>query len=283
MNPVARALWFIEGNLGRDIALDDIAAAAGVSRFHLTRAFGEAVAMPVVRYVRARRLSEAAKALAGGAPDILSLALEAGYGSHEAFTRAFCDQFAVTPETVRGEGTIETLELVEPYLMQETTETKLAEPRFVDGPAMLIVGLSQRYEYGALDGIPGQWQRLAPHIGHIGSQIGDGVTYGICINADAGGFDYICGVEVRDFSGTDPQMARLRVPPQHYAVFRHDGHLSGLRTTMSAIMGDWLPGSACEIADAALIERYGPEFDPVSGNGRIEIWVPITPRAARAG
>lgn len=283
MNPVARALWFIEGNLGRDIALDDIAEAACVSRFHLTRAFGEAVAMPVVRYVRARRLSEAAKALAGGAPDILSLALEAGYGSHEAFTRAFRDQFGVTPEAVRGGGLIETLELVEPYLMQETTETKLAAPRFVDGAAMLIAGLCRRYEYGALDGIPGQWQRLAPHIGHIGSEVGDGATYGVCVNADAGGFDYICGVEVRDFSDTAPQMTRLRVPPQRYAVFRHGGHLSGIRATMNAIMGDWLAGSAWEIADAALLERYGPEFDPVSGNGGVEIWVPVTPRGARAG
>jgi AraC family transcriptional regulator len=40
--------------------------------------------------------------LAGGnAPDILSLALDTGYGSHEAFSRAFRAQFGTTPETIR--------------------------------------------------------------------------------------------------------------------------------------------------------------------------------------
>ncbi len=77
-------------------------AIAGVSRFHMVRAFAAATGLSVMRYVRARRLSEAARALADGAPDILALALEADYGSHEAFTRAFRDHFGVTPEAVRG-------------------------------------------------------------------------------------------------------------------------------------------------------------------------------------
>lgn len=57
-----------------------------------------------MRYVRGRRLTEAAKALSRGAPDIFSVALDAGYGSHEAFTRAFPDEFGVTPETIRTQG-----------------------------------------------------------------------------------------------------------------------------------------------------------------------------------
>ena len=54
-----------------------------------------------MRYARARRLTEAARVLAKGAPDILNVALEADYGSHEAFTRAFRDHFGMTPEAVR--------------------------------------------------------------------------------------------------------------------------------------------------------------------------------------
>lgn len=278
MDPVVRALWYIEANFRREIALDDIAGAAGVSRFHLTRAFGDAMAMPVMRYLRARRLSEAARMLAAGAPDILSVALEAGYGSHEAFTRAFRDQFGLTPETVRGQRRIETIRLWEPRLMQETSRTKLNQPRFVDGEAMLIVGIGVRYEYGEIDGIPAQWQRFAPHIGNIASEVGDDVAYGVCANSDAAGFDYVCGVEVTDFSEADGELTRLRVPAQRYAVFHHDTHLSGIRGTMSAIMNDWLPASGHQLADAALLERYGPEFDPASGNGGLEIWVPVVPR-----
>ncbi|HEY0567659.1 MAG TPA: AraC family transcriptional regulator, partial [Xanthobacteraceae bacterium] len=93
MNPAEKALWFIESHLAGPLTLDEIAAIGGVSRFHMVRAFAAATGLSVMRYVRARRLSEAARALAGGAPDILSLALDADYGSHEAFTRAFRDHF----------------------------------------------------------------------------------------------------------------------------------------------------------------------------------------------
>src|SRR6478609_995569 len=105
-----------------------IAAIAGVSRFHLVRAFAEVTGLSVMRYVRARRLSEAAKALADGAPDILNLALEADYGSHEAFTRAFRDHFGVTPEMVRATTCLDKLKLQEPIMMESTALDHLKAP-----------------------------------------------------------------------------------------------------------------------------------------------------------
>src|SRR4051794_9628708 len=102
MNPTQKALWFIETHLADELTLERVAGIAGISRFHMVRAFAAATGLSVIRYVRARRLSEAARALAKGAPDILTLALEADYGSHEAFTRAFRDHFGVTPESVRS-------------------------------------------------------------------------------------------------------------------------------------------------------------------------------------
>src|SRR5215475_11577172 len=117
MNPAQKALWYIESHLAGRLTLDEISEVAGVSRFHLVRAFAAATGFPVMRYVRARRLTEAARALAGGAPDILSLALEADYGSHEAFTRAFRDHFGATPEAVRAATCVKRLKLQEPILM----------------------------------------------------------------------------------------------------------------------------------------------------------------------
>src|SRR5260221_8800106 len=84
MNAVGKAIWFIETHFSGDISLDDIARSAGVSRYHVVRAFGFATGHSVMRYVRGRRLTEAARSLAGGAPDILAVALDARYGSHEA-------------------------------------------------------------------------------------------------------------------------------------------------------------------------------------------------------
>ena len=275
MNPVVKALWYIESHLGEEITLDDVASAAGVSRFHMSRAFGDALDKSVMRYVRARRLTEAARQLADGAPDILSVALEAGYGSHEAFTRAFREQFGLTPEQLRSERRTETIELVEANLMDtKQTHAKLEKPRFVDGKPMLIAGIGARFEYGNMDGIPAQWQRFNQHIGNIPGEV-DGAAYGVCTASDANGFDYISGVEVSGFSDIDPEFMRIRIPAQRYAVFAHRDHISTIRNTMRAIWSDWLPQSGHEIAEAPTLERYGKAFDPDTGNGGLEVWLPI--------
>src|SRR5882762_11647016 len=133
MNPAKKALLLIESHLGDAFTLDEIASIGGVSRFHMVRAFAAATGLSVIRYVRARRLSEAARALAGGAPDILTLALDADYGSHEAFTRAFRDHFGVTPEAVRAATRLDTLKLQEPIVMDSTLTDNLKPPRFETG------------------------------------------------------------------------------------------------------------------------------------------------------
>ena len=65
MKPVDRALWYIESHFRDDISLDDIARNGGVSRFHLSRAFAAATTHSVIGYLRGRRLTEAARQLAG--------------------------------------------------------------------------------------------------------------------------------------------------------------------------------------------------------------------------
>jgi AraC family transcriptional regulator len=275
MDPIGKALWFIESHFGGEVTLDDVASVAGVSRYHLTRAFGNATGHSVMRYMRARRLTEAARALTNGATDILQVALDSGYGSHEAFTRAFRDQFGCTPEQVRAQGHLDNLPLVEAIKMDETLMTKLEPPRFENGRLLLIVGLSERYTCESSKAIPAQWQRFGPHIDNIPGQVGK-VAYGVrCNGDDSGNFDYICGVEVSDFSDVPAEFARLRIAPQRYAVFRHRDHISGIRRTMNTIWSKWLPESGHEVIDAPDFERYGAEFDPKTGNGGLEIWVPV--------
>lgn len=274
MDPVGKALWFIESHFDKDMALDDIAVAAGVSRFHLTRAFGQTLGRSVMRYMRGRRLSEAARRLAEGAPDILSVALDAGYGSHEAFTRAFRDEFGQTPEAVRAAGTLEGLQLLEAIRMDANLGDKLEQPRMEQGRALLMAGLGQRFEYENLGAIPALWQQFTPHIDNIPGEV-PGVAYGVMTAGDASGLDYICAVEVTDFADVDKSFTRLRIPQQNYAVFTHRGHVSTLRATMDAIWRDWFPNSELEMADAPAFERYGPEFDPHSGNGGLEVWIPV--------
>jgi AraC family transcriptional regulator len=283
MNPVEQAVWFIESHFAQPLDLDEIARSGGISRFHMCRAFVVATGRPVIGYLRARRLTEAARQLAKGAPDILSVALEAGYGSHEAFTRAFRDQFGTTPERVRATRDLDPLKLVEPIMLDSTPRTDLPPPRLEHGRSLLIAGVLQHYgcdDAGA--GIPSQWRRLVPHLGHIPNQAGgdlEHVTYGVCANSDDhGNFDYLAGVEVTDFGDLPEGFATLRIPARRYAVFRHREHISTIRTTMRAIWTVWLPASVYEAADAPLFERYGPEFDPRTGEGGLDIWLPVEPK-----
>ena len=275
MNAVEKALWFIESHCESEVTLGDLAKAGGVSRFHMTRAFGAATGASIMRYVRGRRLSEAAKTLSNGAPDILSVALDAGYGSHEAFTRAFRDQFGVTPETIRAQGHLKKIELVEPIKMDETLLITLEPPRFENGELLLIAGLGGRYACEASAGIPAQWQRFLPHLGQVPGQVGR-KAYGVCCNSDdAGNFDYVCGVEVKNFSRLPADWSHVRIPEQRYAVFSQRDHISAIRSTWNTIWNNWLPESGYEVVDAPNFERYGDDFDSATGMGGLEIWVPI--------
>jgi AraC family transcriptional regulator len=275
MNPAQKALWFIESHLADQLTLDQIAGGAGISRFHLVRAFAAATGLSVMRYVRARRLSEAARALAGGAPDILTLALGADYGSHEAFTRAFRDHFGVTPEIVRSSTCLGKLTLQEAIVMDSTLIDNLQAPRFQTGKAFLVAGIGERYTCDSSAAIPGQWQRFHQSVENIPGRVGK-VAYGVCSNGDdAGNFDYIAGVEVSDFSDLPREFSRVRIPEQRYAVFTHRDHISTIRRTVNTIWNHWLPASGLKAADAPNFERYDENFNPLTGNGGLEIWVPV--------
>jgi AraC family transcriptional regulator len=272
MSIVAKALWYIENNYAEaGLTLDGIALACDVSRFHLTRAFGIATGRSLMRYLRARRMTEAARVLAAGAPDILAVALDAGYGSHEAFTRAFRDQFGLTPEAVRARGSCAGIDLVPALRLDDRRELPPAAPVLIAHPAFTVAGLCERYTHESAAAIPAQWQRLgacpAPpdKIGRF--------EYGVCSEAEGDAFTYTCGVAV---TGLTPAGAvLLRVPAQRYAVFFHAAHISAIRMTWRAIFDDWLPASGMRPTDGPEFERYDERFDPATGDGGVEIWVPV--------
>ena len=149
MSLTNRALWVIERNLHQELTLVAIAQACEVSRYHLAHAFGSATGRSVMDYARGRRLSEAARALRAGAPDILTVALEAGYASHEAFSRAFRAQFGLTPEELRRKASLDGIALVNVMHLPAPARAALEPPEIVtDGP-FNVVGLSQRTSFSA--------------------------------------------------------------------------------------------------------------------------------------
>jgi AraC family transcriptional regulator len=270
MNLVGKALWYIESHFAEEISLEDIAAARDMSGV-----FSLGTGRSVMRYVRGRRMTEAARALSLGAPDIPSVALDSGYGSHEAFTRAFRDQFGVTPDAVRQRGDLDNLELVEPMKMTETAIADLEEPRRATCGPLLIAGMLVHYTEETIVGVPTQWQRFGPYIGTIQGRIG-GMAYGVGRAFDESGrFDYVCGVAVSSLADLPPELSGVRIPAREYLVFRHRGHVSRIAVTWRAIMDTWLSASGHRMANAPNFERYAEDFDPNTGVGGIEIWIPI--------
>lgn len=274
MAAAEKALWFIESHYSEDLSLGRIAEVAGVSPFHLARLFLAMTGCSVMRYLRARRMTEAARRLAGGAPDILDVALASGYGSHEAFTRAFGEQFGRSPASVRECGSVAGLALVEPWRTTNGVQVALDEPRLACDGTRLIAGLGCRYTPDTTQGIPAQWQRLSLH--HAAMLPKRQVAYGVCCNGDdEGSFEYIAGVDVPGFGGLDPAFSTLRLTAREYVVATHHGHISDIRRTWQAFVGDWLPRSGLHLADAPEFEKYGTDFDDASGIGDVEIWLPL--------
>jgi AraC family transcriptional regulator len=275
---IEKALWFIEHRYGEDITLEDMAEHIGVSRYHLSRIFPLAIGMSISAYLRGRRLTEAAKALAAGAPDILSVALDATYGSHEAFTRAFRDQFGVTPESVRSRGTTDELKLVEAIRFDESEYIDLAPPRIIEGRPLLIAGLAERHANDRPEEVPAQWQRLGPYIENIPYAVPNLSAYGVVVdlfyNPDS--FQYFNGIEVSAIHDLDPALTAIRLPAQPYAAFTHPAHVSKMRQTVHTIFNRSIGELGLDAGDFPnFIEFYGPGFDPEAGMGEVEIWIPL--------
>lgn len=276
VRPVEKAIWYIESHYQESMTLDDLAGVASVSRFHLSRAFCYVTGMPFSRYLRYRRLTHAAAALAAGHDNILDLALSLGYSSHEAFSRAFKSFCGATPEDIRTQGHTDNLELLEAREMQRKSTIDLAEPSIVDHPALLLAGVSRRYRDGSNADIPNQWQQFNAAEGKLHG-IGQG-AFGVIYNADDNNnFDYLCGIEVANFDDLPAGIGSLRLAAQRYAVFEHPGHVTDVQSVCHSVWGEWLPASRFEASDAPFLEYYPPTFDPRTGAGGFEIWLPVTP------
>ena len=276
MHPVAKAIWFIESHFGRAIALSEIAAMAGMSRHHLSRRFSEMTGQNLNRYLRARRLAEAARQIAGGAENILKVALDAGYGSHEAFTRAFREEFGLTPEALRARRDLSGLTLQEPIRMSTIDRSNLPSPRIETLDAFIIAGLGADFEPGKAAGIPALWQKFNDYFGHIPGQAGK-IAFGLCsLLPGSEGFRYVAGVRVPRGDDLPAEFETIHVPAQSWAMFPHEGHVNGIPATVNGAFHSWLPASGRSAgAFPSMLEFYGEDFDPETGHGRVEIWLPL--------
>jgi AraC family transcriptional regulator len=98
---ILRVLNEIERSRSVAWRLDDLARMVGLSPYQLHRRFKRLMGETIGDYVRRTRLDMAATLLCRGYTSILEAAIETGYGSQAAFTRAFSRQFGLSPAEAR--------------------------------------------------------------------------------------------------------------------------------------------------------------------------------------
>lgn len=99
-----QVLSYIENHLDQELTLEKIEKELNYSKYYLARQFKRNMGVTLHKYIQSRRLAEAAEKLAESRKPIIEIAFEAGYGSQQAFTRAFCDEFMCTPQKYRKNG-----------------------------------------------------------------------------------------------------------------------------------------------------------------------------------
>lgn len=272
---VARAVWQMETRLRQPLSLVRLADLCAVSPFHLSRTFRSATGLSPMTYLRARRLSAAAEALVTGDTDILTVALEMQYGSHEAFTRAFAGYFGLLPSSLRAARSTRSVVLMEPLKMKNSMLVEVAGPEIKERDAFRVVGLSIHCTFEDASAIPSLWQTFNDREDDVPSAV-RGAAFGVCCDAnEAGRFRYVAGVETTAATGIPAGMDAVSIPANRYAVFMHSGHVSGLPKTVYTIWNKALPDAGLEPKQDPDFELYDHRFDPQTGRGTVEIWIPI--------
>jgi len=280
---IQAAVDYIEACLADKLTLTEIAAQAMFSPWQFHRMFTIMVGMPVMSYVRARRMTRAAQALMHTSRRVIEIAQEAGYESQQAFTRAFAKAFGITPGACRRSKSLPDLLVPQmKWSYGRSIITMKKEPRLVTIEDFWAAGLSvsTSVEENMADSvIPKLWGRFMPYMEKgIEGRTADDVSYGIC-DGDGEQFTYLAGVPVGEETAAPKDLAKKRVPGGAFAVFTHQGELgedklADLYLTMQYIYNQWLPESEYEYdLDRVDFEKYGPAF--YAEPPEMEIWIPI--------
>jgi AraC family transcriptional regulator len=251
-----RVLAHIDDHLADPLALKDLAAVAHFSPYHFHRLFAAWMGETLGDYLRRRRLERAAQRLRNDpAVPVLNAALDVGFGSGEAFTRAFKSHFGHAPSAWRrlrkSDQACSNSDQV-PGLLPPDDEgvfpTFSQEPRMKvevkELPPARIATLRYTGPYGAP--IAEFWaQRVIPWARSLG--VGLDWRYGISYDDPSmtppSECRYDAGIEVPDdFVATGA--ARIQqLPGGLYAVARFHGSAIEIERAWPWMLREWLPDS----------------------------------------
>jgi AraC family transcriptional regulator len=209
--------------------------------------------MPLSEYIRRRRMAVAAADVLGDG-NLLEIAVRYGYGSTEAFGRAFRSVHGAGPGDVRrAGGPLRTQPQLRFRLTVEGNITM--ETRIVERPAFRLVGHAARVPL-VHNGI-NRW--IQDHIASLPAtehdrlkRLSDTEPTGLLqVSADVdpdyvegSPLTYLHAVAVTATTPTPADLAEIEVPAGTWAVFRTEGaYPASLQAAWAATATDWFPSN----------------------------------------
>ncbi len=278
----------IDRHLDRPLDLEALAGVAHFSPYHFHRLFLAWTGQTLGDYLARRRLEKAAQRLRGQ-PDstVLSIALGVGYGSAEAFSRAFKARFGLPPTQWRNLNQVDSnLDQAgtdagdEHGLFRNPDEGDPVNVRLIDRPPVRMGYLRYHGAYGPALGrfwaeTFNPWlatQNLGAvarfGIGHDDPSL---VAPELC--------RYDCGVAVPDNWVPSGGALVTELPGGRYAALDFEGTAADIGAAWQAMMGRWLPSSGLQLDARPCFEHYGPaaKFDYRTGVFDCELCIPVAP------
>ncbi len=284
LDRLVRGIEFIESNLHGVCNLQNIAVAACLSPFHFHRTFTALTGETPGDYVRSRKLTIASIQLAESNTRILEIAIECGYESQEAFSRAFKKHFRDTPKRFR-EKRYSSHFLRRAALNRSIIEHLLGgltmEPKIVVKKEFTLVGVAGKTSKSN-NRIGDIWQRFFTVLPSIPQQLNTKVNFGVgeYINpaefTDDTDFTYFAGVEVEPSIELSTDLVKKTIPERRWAVFTHQGGVDTLLSTYDYIYGPWIVRSNEEILEVDDMEIFDSRFKPENpSSSEIDIYIPV--------
>ncbi len=282
-----QAVIYIENHLGYNIKVEDVAKAAGYSYYHLNRQFTAILGESIGSYIKKRRLADASKKLLYSDLKIIDIAIEYGFDSPEAFSRAFKAIYKVSPQSYRQNRLdifIGGKERLDTGLLDHLVRNVTVHPRIVELPEIRIAGI--RGETTLRDNrLRELWDRTNSLYKQIPNRIPGGRSLGICeacaentlytMNDDIL-FTEVAGTEVSSFEGLTEPFVQKIIPGGRYAVFTHRGTLRLLPQTFDYIWGTWFLTTKEELDWREDFELYDERFLGYDHpDSEVDLYIPV--------
>lgn len=287
LTALERAIMHIEDHLGEDITVEEVASTVGYSYYHLTRLFSALLGESIGSYIKKRRLADAAQKLLYTDKRVIDIAIENGFGSNEAFSRAFKATYKTGPRDFRKkrlETFITAKDPLEPELLRHRTENITVHPRIVECDEIKIVGVRGTTNLRNNE-IPFIWDNLNAIAHTIPHRIPKGRGFGICEACsentlytmnDEVVFSEVAGIEVDRFEKIHPPLVPKTIPGGRYAVFTHTGDVRMLKTSFDYIWGTWLLNTKETLDMREDFELYDERFlGRNNPRSQIDIYIPV--------